>query len=270
MLREPAVSGYFYPSEPSDLRILLKDLESKVSGIRSCPNPLGAIVPHAGLVYSGLTAMHGYLSLSASRKRKYIIIGPNHNSFPYYSALYPGGGWLSPLGKVDTDGSKAEDLMTAYRGMEVDADAHSREHSVEVQVPFLQYLYGPNLQIVPMVMGNQSEREAMEVAKSVFNNMDESLLISSSDLTHYEPESAAREKDAKLIEAVESLDVHRFYETIATGRITACGFGPIAVMMEVTRMSGGTLELLDYRTSGDAGGDRSSVVGYASFLSCLE
>lgn len=268
MLRIPAVSGFFYPSDPEELKLLLEGLEHSVKDVASCDDPIGVIVPHAGLVYSGITAMHAYKSISASPKRKYIIIGPNHDSFPHYSALYPEGRWVTPLGDVGINGENTQKLITGHEGFVVDANAHAREHSVEVQLPFLQYTRHEDIGMACIVMGDQSEREARAVAKSVYKCLDDSILICSTDLTHYEPEGKARVKDRRLIDAIQKLDIHNFYDILSSERMSTCGFGPTAVMMEVTRMSGGTLRLLDYRTSGDTGGDRNSVVGYSSFLAC--
>lgn len=268
MEREPAVSGFFYPSGRAELENLLRRLDTSVPEQETCAQAIGVMVPHAGLIYSGITAMFSYKALKGTEERRFLIIGPNHESYPYYSAAYPDGGWKTPLGTSAIDSATTRDLLSEATDLVVDAGAHSREHSIEVQLPFLQYVFGDSISICPIVLGDQSEHTSLKLAKAISRLPHRPILVASSDLTHYERIEVAKRKDEEVIEAILTLDTHRLYEVIQERRITACGFGAIAVLMEVTRISGGSINLLDYRTSGDTSGDKSSVVGYASLISC--
>ncbi len=268
MDRPPSVSGFFYPSERRELEKMLDDFYTKVPEPEGCPDPLGVVVPHAGFIYSGLTAMHSYKALRKSGKRRIVIIGPNHSSSPPYAAVYPEGAWTTPLGSVSIDSHLSENIARGCTRVKIDERAHSVEHSVEVQIPFLQYVLG-DFSFSPIVLGDQSESTATEIGDALNELGEDVLIVASSDLTHYESESSAEKKDHELISAIESLDVPHFYDLIGGQRISACGFGAIAVLMRVTKLRGAKLSLLDYRTSGETSKDWSSVVGYASMCSCL-
>lgn len=268
MDRRPAVSGFFYPSGKKELQTLLAEIYDQVSEPETCENPIGVVVPHAGFIYSGLTAMHSFRALRKSQRRKFVILGPNHNSYPKTASIYSDGSWITPLGTARVDSSLAKELAGLSEKMVVDVPSHSVEHSIEVQIPFLQYLYGEDFEFCPVIMGDQSRDTILDIAKAMESLDPEVVFIASSDMTHYESHESARRKDHELISVIESLDTSELYRILGEKRISSCGYGAIAVLMEITRSRGGSLKLLNYSTSGEQSGDFSSVVGYASLVSC--
>ncbi len=268
MDRRPAVSGFFYPSVKEELLELIAHISEEVPDQEVCSDPIGVIVPHAGFIYSGITAMHSYKALSKSGKRKFVIIGPNHNAYPRIAAAYHDGSWVTPIGPARVDSSLSEKIAKMSDKIALDPAPHSVEHSIEVQLPFLQYLYGEDFEFTPIILGDQSKSTATEIASVLHKASGDSLFVASSDLTHYESHESAGRKDHDLISVIESLDISKLYETVGEEKISSCGYGAIAVLMEITRMRGGKLKLLDYRTSGETSGDYTSVVGYASMVAC--
>jgi len=225
------------------------------------------ISPHAGYMYSGPVAGHGYLLLSrAPKPSTVVVIGPNHQGIGSEVSIYPEGVWVTPLGEVEVDRDAAYQLAKASDIFSLDEASHKHEHSIEVQLPFLQYVLG-GFKLVAVSMLDQSKKTSLEVAKAVADlaRQKSVTVISSSDLTHYEPASTASQKDKELLSKVTSLDVDQLYTTISKRGITACGYGPIACSMVVAKEMGATEgKLLKYASSGDITGDRSTVVGYAS------
>lgn len=268
MERRPAVSGFFYPAVKDELMQLLEGISEQVPEQDQCKDPIGILVPHAGLVYSGITAMFSYKALAHSEKRKFVILGPNHNSYPRVAAAYSEGSWMTPLGSAKVDHELSVKIAGLSDKIVVDNAPHSVEHSIEVQLPFLQYMFGDGFEFTPVTLGDQTRETSMEIAKILLEAAGDAVFIASSDLTHYESHESARRKDHDLISDIESLDTGKLYATLGGERISSCGFGAIAILMEITRQKGGKLKLLDYRTSGETSGDYSSVVGYASMISC--
>ena len=296
-VREPAVAGMFYPGGSDDLAAEIRRCSAHEYGPRGGgldgPPAIGAICPHAGYRYSGPVACHSIEALAAGQARRragggsggsgeepalFIMAGPNHRGVGAATATYPGGAWRTPLGDVEVDAPAAEALASESGGMaEPDALAHAGEHSLEVQVPMLQELAGPRISILPVLMADQSrgaaERLGHAMAKVAAAPAEEGKggpapLIGSSDLTHYEPNAAAHEKDAALVEAILSMDVARFYRVLEERRVSACGYGAIAAtMVACADLGAAEGRLLRYATSFDvAGADESSVVGYASVV----
>lgn len=268
MDRSPAVSGFFYPQDPEDLRKELEGFDEKVTEPEGCETEIGVVVPHAGFIYSGQTAMYAYKVLGKSNARRFVILGPNHSSEPPYAAVYSGDSWITPFGPARVDSELSDDIARKTDSVRTDNRAHQVEHSVEVQIPFLQYMFD-EFSFSPIVLGDQSESVTSDLGNSLSELPEDIAFIASSDLTHYESGSSAEKKDHELISVIESLDVDRFYNLIGEKKISACGYGAIAVLMTITKLRGGKLNLLDYRTSGDTSGDWSSVVGYAAMKSCL-
>ncbi len=270
--RPPSVSGAFYPSDPKELQDVISTMLSLVNTQVSI-NPeklIGVVVPHAGYIYSGQTAAHAYSLVKNSTKREYVIIGPNHSSYPPETSIYPGGEWITPLGRSPVDAVMAEEIMERARGSKLDEKAHRKEHSVEVQLPFLQYLFDAEFTFVPIIMGDQRMEMAAYLSHGLMSMKKLPLIIASSDLTHYEPLETARRKDRMLLDAVESLDLHRFYRTLEQNVITACGYGAIATLMSVTGELGGKMQVLNYSTSYETSGESYSVVGYSAIAAYIE
>ncbi|MBN2110439.1 MAG: MEMO1 family protein [Methanosarcinaceae archaeon] len=263
-MRQTAVAGQFYPLGHKELKKELnrcfKDLEIRERDAR------GAVVPHAGYIYSGAVAAHAYALLP--KADTYVLFGPNHTGYGSAVALSQET-WTTPLGIVDTD----RDIGKLLAGTIVDFDelAHRYEHSIEVQLPFLQYRFENEFRILPICMGLQDEETAVEVGKEVSLAAKASgksvVFIASSDLTHYQPAKIASDNDRYLLEAVIRGDIPEFYRRREERNITACGFGPIAAMLTAAREFGASnVSLLRYANSGDVSGDYSQVVGYAALI----
>ncbi len=277
-IRKPAVAGYFYPNKKEELIKLIEWSFQHELGPGSLPKGeptnerliVAAQVPHAGYVYSGPAAAHIYFSLYYDGKPDAIVImGPNHHGVGPSVSVYDGDAWETPLGEVNIDKELVE-ILRNYDVFELDDIAHASEHSLEVQVPFLQYIYGDYINIVPITMADQSLKNAEKVAtyllEAAFQSGKDIIFLSSSDMSHYNPHDIAVEKDGKAIAQIEMLNVEGLYETIYNENITMCGFGPVAVSMFITRKLNGRAFTLKYYTSGDISGDKSTVVGYAAII----
>ena len=274
-VREPAVSGIFYPKGNNELN---ENIESLFKDLNFGPGMLppsssseriyGMVCPHAGYMYSGAVAANGYYHLSSSRFESAIILGPNHYGLGSDVAIMGKGSWKTPLGQIDIDTELAQDIHQNCTLVSYDELAHSRDHCIEVQLPFLQYIKH-QFKIVPIILINQGKNMSMKLGNGIYKSIKKRNLVSiaSSDLTHYEPNSQAHEKDNLLISAILSLDIEKFYSILLSFNVTACGYGAIATVMEISKRMGAKKgKLLKYATSGDVVGDNKSVVGYSSIL----
>ena len=229
---------------------------------------MACVAPHAGYEYSGAVAAHSYLHVSSLRDPELlVVIAPNHYGIGSGISSCDGGAWQTPLGLMQVDSTDTRRLAEATGIIEFDPVSHRHEHSLEVQLPFLQGLYGNKIPLVPISLAFQDIGTAIEIGKGLKSILEgrKAVLVASSDLTHYEPAEMARKKDLELIERVESLDTEAFYSTLERSGITACGFGAIASVMEAAKLLGFRKgELLKYANSGDTTGDNSQVVGYAA------
>ncbi|MFC1872879.1 AmmeMemoRadiSam system protein B [Chloroflexota bacterium] len=265
MIRRSAVAGQFYPGTYKQLKDMVASLVPE--GLAKA-DVLGCVVPHAGFVYSGEVAGVVYSRIELPETA--VIIGPNHTGKGKPFAMIAQGGWETPLGAVGIDSPFAERLLTISHYLKEDPEAHRLEHSVEVQLPFLQYLK-PDIKVVPVVLGYgtgdiycEIGREIGRVARELGTSV---LVIASSDMTHYEPHSQAKGKDEKAIEAILALDEEALLERVDRLGITMCGYAPAVCMISAARVLGaGTGELVGYKTSGDTTGDFESVVGYAGII----
>lgn len=273
-VRAPAVAGYFYKLNRENL---IKQIEacfkhSLGPGSIEEMKVLSAISPHAGYEYSGPVAAWTYSRL---RKSNFVIIGPNHTGLGPFVSVWPKGSWATPLGKVKVDENFVKYLISSGV-FEPDVVAHQHEHSVEVQIPFLQYRFGNDFKIVPVVMMNDyPSKEFLKFCKSLAKIIHEAVeqtdedwvVLASSDFTHYEPQHLAEAKDISYIDSLKKLDTMEFFQKLEQNKGSVCGFGPIAVAVEYAKLVGAKKgELLKYATSGDVTGDYSSVVGYASMV----
>ena len=265
-MRRAAVAGAFYEGERTSLEIQLQDCFSGVTREEK-GNVLGAVVPHAGYMYSGGVAANVYARLPMADT--FVILGPNHQGIGSLVAV-SADTWATPLGEVEVDRAFVDALPK--RIIDMDETAHGYEHSIEVQLPFLQFLRGDKpFQLVPICMGLSDEETAREVGEDMADTIakfdKKVVVIASSDFTHYEPDELARDKDKYVIEAIKELDVAKFYSRIYERNSSACGVGPIAAMMHAAKKLGATQgELVKYATSGDITGDMSSVVGYGGII----
>ena len=268
-MRKAVVAGYFYPDNKRDL---IKEIEEKFSNKKFGPGSvskerdvIGLIVPHAGYAYSGYVAAHAYARISS--KKTFVIIGPNHTGFGGSVSVAPHDYWETPLGKVKVNLEFAKSIVKNSEYATLDELAHMQEHSIEVQLPFLQYLFDNKFSIVSICLLDQRKEVAKDLAKAILAVKKDFILIASSDFTHYESQEMVEKKDAMLIEAIKTLDLEEFYRVLRYYNISACGYGAIAVLMEVTRLLRGKIKLVKHMTSGDVTGDYSAVVGYTAMVS---
>jgi AmmeMemoRadiSam system protein B len=275
-VRHPCQAGAFYEGSQQALRRQIESCFLSKLGPGRLPemvekgprSVIGLICPHAGYMFSGPVAAHSYFELAIDGKPDVVfILGPNHTGLGSGLAIVNEGAWRTPLGDVEIDTEAANDVIREAKIVDVDEAAHSLEHSIEVQLPFLQYLYGARFKMVPICFLMQdldSAREVGEALAKVAAHRN-AVLIASSDMTHYEPCERAQSKDRKALEAVTALDEARFYSVIESHHVTACGYGPIAAVVTAAKSLGvKEAKLLCYKTSGDVIGDSSEVVGYAA------
>lgn len=280
MIRRPAVAGYFYESNPDSLKERIEWSFLHEIGPGKLPPALGSerrirglIVPHAGYVFSGPVAAHAFYHLAQDGIPSTIILFcPNHTGYGSALSTMTRGSWETPLGQIPLDQEFAEELVNESQLIDDDPLAHQQEHSCEVQLPFLQYI-APNepFQIVPITMGLQDLETASEVGGDVARTAQkldrDVLLVASTDLTHYQPADVAREGDSQVLAAIQEMDEQLLIKRIQEFQVTMCGYGPVISTLHGSRLLGAQeVRILKYATSGDTGGDQSSVVGYASAI----
>lgn len=270
-MREPRFAGYFYPRYRKDLESMLASFfeEARKNLKKIDKKVIGLVVPHAGFIYSGKTASFGYFHLPTKIKTA-VIIGPNHTGYGKKVSVYSKGKWKTPLGEVEIDEELSREIIENSRYAEEDEIAHMEEHSIEVQIPFLQYLYGNSFKIVPICLMDQSEEVAEDLSESILKTKKDFIIISSSDLTHYEDYKSVVRKDETIIEAIKSINLKNFYLTLRKIKATACGYGAIATLISITEKLNGKIELVKYSTSAETSRDYEHVVGYASLISYIE
>ncbi len=272
-IREPTVSGMFYAGTARELEEQIEWCYKHEIGPGTIPQVnskglreiVAIVAPHAGYYYSGPVAAHTYKELADDGIfDTAVILGPNHTGYGYPVSLWVGGGWNTPLGEVEIN----EELAQRLSGEVIKADetAHIYEHSVEVQLPWLQHLY-KKVRIVPITMLAQDLETARTVGKAISQADDNLIIIASSDFTHYEPHSVAMERDESVIEAIVALDEEELYKRCESLNCTMCGYGPVAsAIVAAKEMKATRASLLKYATSGDTSGDFSRVVGYGSIV----
>jgi MEMO1 family protein len=265
MTREPAVAGRFYPAEPA---LLIRQVDEFASSARKKIHALACMVPHAGYIYSGHVAgaVYGALDLPS----RYILLGPRHYPRGERLAILSEDSWRTPLGDARIDARLAAELKKVCSLLREDAIAHELEHSLEVQLPFLQRLVG-DFTFVPIVLGTDRfdafEALGHAVAQVVREETEPVLIVASSDMNHRESDSITRVKDRKAIDAILRLDPRGLYDTVRREGITMCGYGPAVAMLVAARDLGATAaELVRYATSGDINNDLDDVVGYAGII----
>jgi MEMO1 family protein len=264
MLRLPAVAGRFYPSNPAELTSMVNKYAKKEPG--NAPAHVSAcLVPHAGYVYSGHVA--GAVFARLALPKKILILGVRHFPRGEAVAILSKGAWRTPLGEVEIDAPLAESLRGACPLLREDSVAHSAEHSLEVQIPFLQVL-APGFSFVPVALGTLRFEDLVSVgealARVLLTEKEEVLLLTTSDLNHYEDDATTRRKDRKAINQLLGLDARGLYDTCRKEEISMCGLGPaVAMLTALCAMGAEKAELVRYATSGDISGDRDAVVGYA-------
>jgi AmmeMemoRadiSam system protein B len=275
-IRRPCQAGGFYVGTAESLETQIENCFLHEFGPGKIPEIVkegrrqivGFVCPHAGYMFSGAVAAHAYYKLALDGKPDVVFLfGPNHAGHGSGLAVMNDGFWRTPLGDVEIDSESANQVVRESRIVDVDDSAHRFEHSIEVQLPFLQFLYGSEFKIVPICFIMQDLSSAREVGEAVAKVLagKNGVIIASSDMTHYEPQESAEKKDKMVLEAVEAMDEAKLYSVIEAHRVSACGYGPIAALMTAAKILGAKeAKLLCYKTSGDVIGDYSSVVGYAA------
>lgn len=268
MVRNPAVAGQFYPGEREVLLLEIEGLTDHAAAKKE--DAIGMVLPHAGYIYSGAVACS--VLASTNPRPIYIILGPNHTGLGSAFSVSASDFWRTPLGEAKINIELTEKILKNCRQIRKDELAHIHEHSIEVQLPFLQKRQD-KFTFVPIVVtpaNIETYRYIGEcLARSVQDlKMERDVaIIASSDMTHYESQESAKEKDSKAIDAILNLDEEALVERVEEFDITMCGFAPCAIMITAAKKLGAReARLVKYQTSGDVSGDRSSVVGYAGII----
>jgi AmmeMemoRadiSam system protein B len=265
MIRLPAVSGRFYPADARELARQIGEF---------CPNGnhkipvLGCMVPHAGYMYSGSVAGSVYASLEIPRTC--ILVGPRHFPRGEDMAILTEGSWQTPLGEAPIDSALASRLARACSLLREDSVAHEREHSLEVQLPFLQQLR-KDVRFVPLLLGTDRYSDLENLGNALAQVVEEQpepvLIVASSDMNHYENDVLTRVKDKFAIDKILAIDARGLYDIVRSKGITMCGYAAAVVMLVALRKLGAKeATLIRYATSGDVSGDRDEVVGYAGII----
>ena len=274
-VRQPIYAGSFYAADANALRKQIEDCFLHRLGPQRIPTTsdgpreiTGLICPHAGYMYSGPVAAHAYQRLATVGKPDVVVIlGPNHTGKGSGLAACTDGAWRTPFGLVQINTRIADRILQRAGILDIDEAAHLHEHSIEVQLPFLQYLYDADFSFVPIAFLMQDLESSLEVGRAVADVLagENALVIASTDMTHYEPHNAAEVKDLEVLKSVENLDEQGFWSTITNKNMTACGVGPVVALIAASKLLGARKGInLCYKTSGDITGDYSAVVGYAS------
>lgn len=265
-VRKSVIAGAWYPGNANALRREIQQYLDRAVLPELKGQPVALVSPHAGYIYSGPVAAFGYKALKKGEFGKVIIVGPSHRAYFHGAALYGAGGFETPLGVVETDAGLTAGLAGTGAMIRSAPDAHAQEHSIEIQLPFLQVVLG-EFTFVPVLMGDQSRSTCEALAGAIAPAVADgkTLVVASSDLSHYRPYESAVRIDRVVLNRIEDMDAGGLLDDLESGRAEACGGGPIAVAIMVAKALEATNSLvLKYANSGDVSGDRSGVVGYVS------
>jgi hypothetical protein len=282
-IRNPSVAGFFYRSDKKGLEEEIVSCFQSDIGPGSLPKPavkgkrevIGLIAPHAGYIYSGPVASHGYKYLAEDGLPDvFVIVGPNHTGIGSGVSLFFEGVWRTPLGDVKVDDVLSSRIVSNSSLIDRDITGHIHEHSIEVQIPFLQYIYAlarKSFEIVPIVMLMQDLSTSIEVGEAIGRAIEgyekDVVILASTDFTHYEPQQSAYDKDMRVIDRILNMDSRGVIESVQRYGVSMCGYGPVSTLLATSKVLGATsVRLLKYATSGDVTGDKSSVVAYASIV----
>ncbi len=265
MIRTPAVAGQFYPGSSSALR---KELERLLNPREKKENALGVFAPHAGYVYSGKTAALLYERISIPQTA--VILGPNHTGLGESFSIMREGIWKTPIGESVINTPLVDEILKRSKFLCIDEAAHRREHSIEVQLPFLQFLR-EDVQIVPIILSGDELEPCRDIGKAIAEAVGQTkadaIIIASSDMTHFESAQSAKEKDMAALKAVVELDEKKLFDTVLRLSISMCGYIPVITMLIASKKLGAkAAELIDYTHSGEVTGEVDSVVGYGAVL----
>jgi len=269
-IRNPAVAGSFYYYDPKMLHEQIKDFADLNAPKEKV---IGIVSPHAGYMYSGKVAALVYSRIKFPDT--FVILGPNHYGLGSEFAIMKEGEWNLPFGKVEIDSNLAKEILLNSKILEDDSMAHRREHSIEVQIPFMQF-FSKDFQIVPIIMTHYPSDEnylkiCLELGHSIATGIkkvkESVVIVASTDMTHYEPQEIANRKDKEAINAILELNPKKLFERLMELSISMCGYGPTAVMLSAAKeLNAKESVLVRYMTSGDVTKDYSGVVGYAGII----
>jgi len=277
-VRKPYVANAFYAGTKTSLTDQISDCFTHKFGPGQIPKAqqtgprkiLGMISPHAGYMYSGPVAANGYAKLAADgNPETFIILGPNHTGQGSGVSILTDGAWETPIGTTKVQTELAQRIQKSNSIIDVDEASHAYEHSIEVQLPFIQFLCGGLPKIIPICMMMQDLQTSRDIAKSIVEQCKgrDYVIVASSDFTHYEPYQVANTKDRTAIDAILKLDDRTLNDLGESNRVTMCGYGPITALIAAAKlMPGVKAEFLAHETSGDITNDKSAVVGYSSLL----
>ncbi|MCD6288019.1 MAG: AmmeMemoRadiSam system protein B [Candidatus Hydrogenedentes bacterium] len=266
-IRHPAVSGMFYPQDPSDLRADVRKMLAAAGQVSVPGDLIAVIVPHAGIMYSGTVAAHAYRLLKPDSVARVVLVGASHRHPVHTVSVYPRGSWLIPGSEFPVD-HEFIDAFTAKLSFDIEGpQAHDREHCLEVQLPFLAETVGP-VPISPMLLGRARpvicEELGHAIAKTIHDDRP-ALLVASSDLSHFYDQQRAKKLDTVGIKAIMSLSAQKLYERSRAGETELCGRPAVmTVMCAAKELGANSATMLSYATSGDVTGDWNEVVGYTA------
>lgn len=263
MIRQPYVAGYFYPSDPESLKSVIK----KMVDLNVPKKKAKCLIsPHAGYVYSGKVA--GLVYSTTILPKNFILLGPSHVYMDSRIAIMKKGEWRTPLGNIPINEELAEMICADLDFVREEDDVHKKEHSLEVQLPFIQF-FKKEFSIVPVCISYYADYEDLEnlgksLAQSIKTLGKETLIISSTDMSHQETQEVAQRKDKKAIDQILALNPKKLVDTVKKENISMCGFQPTAAaIIAAKEMGASQATLIKYQTSGDVTGDFDQVVGYA-------
>ena len=275
-VRPSPIAGHWYPGKPGELRAAIEGFFQQASLPQFSGQVAGLIVPHAGYIYSGLTAAHAFKAIIGVEYARIIVLSPSH--MPYSQPLLTTAhdAYATPLGAVPVDRA-AVAALNRFLGeagkLSIAAVRNDQEHSLEIELPFLQVTQPQGFGLVPLMMMDQSASASRLLSSALvrliqsFPPDEPTLLVASSDLSHFYTESAANHLDSTLAQAVREFTLESFYQHKQRGEMEACGLAPMAVVLQTSHLLGANqVTIADYRTSAAVTGDRSSVVGYLSAI----
>lgn len=264
-VREPAVAGMFYPYGENQLREQLELLFDVVSSEERIKNALGLVAPHAGYIYSGRTAAYGYNAVSGKKYDKAIILSPSHREYFPGVSIFEGDAYKTPMGIVEIDKELREKFLKNSKNIFDGVIGHRAEHALEVQLPFLQFLY-PDIKILPAVIGDQSKIFIDELTEKLSEVIDNDILIvASSDMSHFYSREKGSELDNLVAKRIEKFEYDELQKDLEERKCEACGGGGIVALMKTAAKLNKTNSKIIHRSdSGDTTGDTSEVVGYLS------
>jgi AmmeMemoRadiSam system protein B len=273
--RSPYYAGSFYPKHTCDLLKLLHFcFNESIFGPKKKQiintKIFGIIVPHGAYIFSGAISANAFFEIASLNIDTFILIGPDHHGIGKRISVTSEGYWQTPLGDVLIDNTITNDLKRSCDFIEEDKIVHQIEHSLEIQVPFIQYSFGKSFTIVPVLLRDQDIETSMLLGNLIakYSASKNVMIIASSCLTHYESNSSVQKKDFQIIKSIENLDIESFYKSLMNFKASVCGYGAIASLMRAVQILGSKKgELLRYATSGDVTSDnKNTVVGYASIV----